>query len=292
MTRHTSRPPAGSIAPGTGTRYDARMTTFPRDEIAATVARFEAANQRAEARAEKQQAQLDRGDALTGPTAAMVDLAEAFVGMVSHADWAIFCKNGTDATSMAMVTARAHTRRKTLVLAKGAYHGGSPMFTPRDAGVTAEDRANLRYYTFNDLTSVEKTVADAGAEDVAGIIVSPYRHDAGFDQELVDAEFARGLRALCDRIGAALIMGSIVLMIQRERARELVERRVDWWTLSFFMMLFASVGTLQDTQVTQVIAEKLSGSGSSQMVTTQIIGWATGWLSAFLDNVLAVLKKG
>ena len=54
------------------------------------------------------------------------------------------------------------------------------------------------------------------------------------------------------------------------------------------MMLFASVGTLQDTRVTQVIADKMSGGGGSQFATIQIIGWATGWLSAFLDNVLAV----
>ena len=49
--------------------------------------------------------QMETGDTLTGPSPVMVDLAEAFVSMVSHADWAMFCKNGTDATSMAMVTA-------------------------------------------------------------------------------------------------------------------------------------------------------------------------------------------
>ena len=75
--------------------------------------------------------QMEIGDTLTGPTALMVELAEAFTGMVSHADWAMFCKNGTDATSMAMVTARAHTRRKTIVMAKGAYHGAAPWCTPR-----------------------------------------------------------------------------------------------------------------------------------------------------------------
>ncbi|HTW93225.1 MAG TPA: SLC13 family permease [Tepidisphaeraceae bacterium] len=89
-------------------------------------------------------------------------------------------------------------------------------------------------------------------------------------------------------VAAALIMGSVVLFLQREKAREMVERRVDWWTLSFFMMLFASVGTLQDTHVTQVVANRLSTVGGSQNVVIQVIGWATGWLSAFLDNVLAV----
>ncbi len=90
-------------------------------------------------------------------------------------------------------------------------------------------------------------------------------------------------------VGAALLMGAIVLLIQRERARELVERRVDWWTLSFFMMLFASVGTLEHTRVTAVIASKLASSThDNPALVINVVGWATGWLSAFLDNVLAV----
>jgi hypothetical protein len=103
-----------------------------------------------------------------------------------------------------------------------------------------------------------------------------------------DGSIVYALREGTMMVGAALIMGSVVLFLARTRARELVERRVDWWTLSFFMMLFASVGTLQDTGVTEVIAAKLSGIGGSQMTIIQVIGWATGWLSAFLDNVLAV----
>jgi Na+/H+ antiporter NhaD/arsenite permease-like protein len=90
-------------------------------------------------------------------------------------------------------------------------------------------------------------------------------------------------------IGAALAMGCVVLILRREKARELVERRVDWWTLSFFMMLFASVGTLEHTGVTRVIAQKLiHATGGNQFALISIVGWATGWLSAFLDNVLAV----
>ncbi len=91
-------------------------------------------------------------------------------------------------------------------------------------------------------------------------------------------------------VGASLLMGSIVLLIRGDKARELVERRVDWWTLSFFMMLFASVGTLKETHVTRAIADRLieaCGEGHPALLI-QIVGWATGWLSAFLDNVLAV----
>jgi len=91
-------------------------------------------------------------------------------------------------------------------------------------------------------------------------------------------------------VGSSLLMGAIVLLLRGKHARELLERRVDWWTLSFFMMLFASVGTLKETHVTGVIAGRLlelTGTGHPALLI-QIVGWATGWLSAFLDNVLAV----
>lgn len=102
-------------------------------------------------------------------------------------------------------------------------------------------------------------------------------------------KFELGLGEGTMMIGTALLMGGIVLLLRREKARELVERRVDWWTLSFFMMLFASVGTLEHTGVTGKIADKLIHStGGNQFLLINIVGWATGWLSAFLDNVLAV----
>jgi glutamate-1-semialdehyde aminotransferase len=78
----------------------------------------------------------------------------------------------------------------------------------RNAGTTPEDRAHLRYFSYNDLASAE-AAADAAGGDMAGIIVTPYRHDIGEDQELADPAFARGLRALCDRTGGALILDDV-----------------------------------------------------------------------------------
>ncbi len=153
-------------------------------------------------------AQAELADCQNGPGAVMVDLAELLVDTVQHADWAMFAKNGTDATTICCTVARAHTGRSRILVATGAYHGAAPWCTPRLAGVTAADRANLGYYTFNDLASVQAAVAAAGA-DLAGIVVSPFKHDAGFDQELVDPEFARGLRELCTQTGAALILDDV-----------------------------------------------------------------------------------
>jgi len=152
--------------------------------------------------------QAKQGDCQNGPGPVMVDLAELLVTTVRHADWAMFAKNGTDATTMCATIARAQTGRKTILVATGAYHGAAPWCTPRPAGTTPQDRANLGHYTFNDLASVRQAAAEAG-DDLAGIMVSPFKHDAGYDQELVDPAFARGLRELCDRAGAALILDDV-----------------------------------------------------------------------------------
>jgi len=153
-------------------------------------------------------AQAELADCQNGPGPVMVELAELLVSTVQHADWAMFAKNGTDATTICCTIARAHTGRSRIIAATGAYHGAAPWCTPRLAGVTAEDRANLGYYTFNDLASVTAAAAEAG-QDLAAIVVSPFKHDAGFDQELVDPAFARGLRELCSQTGAALILDDV-----------------------------------------------------------------------------------
>ena len=148
------------------------------------------------------------GDCQNAPGPVMVDLAELLVQTIRHADWAIFAKNGTDATTMCCTIARAQTGRSKILVARGAYHGAAPWCTPRPAGVTPQDRANLGYYTFNDLASVQHAAAEA-ENDLAAVLVSPFKHDAGYDQELVDPAFARGLRALCDATGAALILDDV-----------------------------------------------------------------------------------
>ena len=148
------------------------------------------------------------GDCLNGPATIMVELAETLVQTVADADWAMFAKNGTDATTMCCTIARAATDRAMILVAKNAYHGAAPWCTPSPTGVTAADRANLLHYQYNDIASIRAAVGEH-ADDVAAIIVSPFRHDAGFDQELVDPTFARDVRAYCDEIGAALILDDV-----------------------------------------------------------------------------------
>jgi glutamate-1-semialdehyde 2,1-aminomutase len=153
-------------------------------------------------------AQARLADCQNGPSPRMVELAERLVALIPHADWAMFAKNGTDATTLALSIARAATGRPKVLVASGAYHGSAPWCTPRPAGTTPEDRAHLVPFVYNDLASAE-AAADLAGRDLAAVLVSPFRHDARHDQALVDPAFARGLRALCDRRGAALVLDDV-----------------------------------------------------------------------------------
>jgi glutamate-1-semialdehyde 2,1-aminomutase len=138
----------------------------------------------------------------------MVELAEKMIETVTHADWALFAKNGTDATSAALLIARAHTGRRRVLVASGAYHGSAPWCTPLTNGVLPEERAHRAEYKYNDVASLEMAAAAAG-DDLAAIFATPIKHDLNTDGELPLVEYARRCRGLCDSKGALLVVDDI-----------------------------------------------------------------------------------
>lgn len=148
------------------------------------------------------------GDCMNGPGPVLVDLAELLVRTVAHADWCQLSKNGGDATTACVTIARAGTGRRKLLVARGSYHGAAPWCSPSVAGVTAEDRAHLIPFDYNDLDSLHRAAGAAGA-DLAGLIVTAFRHDMGVALELPTPAFAQAARAVCDNGGGALILDDV-----------------------------------------------------------------------------------
>lgn len=151
--------------------------------------------------------QMVKTDTLTGVSEVMVELAERFTGIVTHADWAIFVKNGTDATTLGAMIARAHTKRDKIIIAEGAYHGAAA-WCAATPGTTAGERAGRISCIYNDIDSLERAVAEAG-DDLAAIFATPFKHDVFIDQVEPDAAYARRARELCDKTGALLVVDDV-----------------------------------------------------------------------------------
>ncbi|MEM2905921.1 MAG: SLC13 family permease [Candidatus Bathyarchaeia archaeon] len=87
-------------------------------------------------------------------------------------------------------------------------------------------------------------------------------------------------------LGIPLLGAAFTLVFEKDDARQLVESGVDWWTLLFFMFLFAITATLQDTGVTQLVAEGVVNlSAGNEMVLLSLLTWPVMLLSGTIDNV-------
>src|SRR3546814_11257546 len=98
------------------------------------------------------------------------------VRTIPHADWAMFQKNGSDATTSCVTMARAATGKRKVLVARGSYHGAVPWCSPSLAGVTAEDRAHVPHYDDNDVHSLAAAERDAG-DHPAAVQVPAVRND-------------------------------------------------------------------------------------------------------------------
>lgn len=102
-------------------------------------------------------------------------------------------------------------------------------------------------------------------------------------------EHLLGLKKNSMLLATSLGAASVVILMTRHKARDFFTARVDWWTLTFFMALFASVGTLKYVGVTERIAEGMLSVGQENPTALLIIFTsAISLLTGFMDNVLAV----
>lgn len=86
-----------------------------------------------------------------------------------------------------------------------------------------------------------------------------------------------------------LFSAGFVLIWKRQKAREFIEKDVEWWTLLFFMLLFAQAGTLKYTGATNVLAQYIvRAAGDSLAVLIGIVLWVSAIGSSILDNVVLV----
>ena len=153
-------------------------------------------------------AQAKLGNCTTSPNKVMVECAELLVDTVACADWAFFAKNGNDATSGAILTARAHTHKKKLIFFNGFYHGVAPMVQKIDyPGVTPQDVENNIYVDWDDIETLKKVIAED--DDIAALIAQPYDHGNFYDNKFPKDGFWQEVRKLCTDNGIVLIVDDV-----------------------------------------------------------------------------------
>jgi glutamate-1-semialdehyde 2,1-aminomutase len=119
-----------------------------------------------------------------------------------------------------MRLARAFTRRDKVMKFEGAYHGnhdyalvstfppspghGYPRGVADTAGQPAAVRDAMLVAPYNDLEAATR-IAEDNADGLAAVIVEPVQRIIPGDEG-----FLRGLRALCDRLGALLVFDEVV----------------------------------------------------------------------------------
>jgi len=86
-----------------------------------------------------------------------------------------------------------------------------------------------------------------------------------------------------------LISAGSVMIWKWRSARMYIEKDVEWWTLLFFLLLFAKAGTLKYTGATDVLARRLLevvNRNPSALIGTVL--WMSAIGSSILDNVVLV----
>ncbi|MDB4349703.1 SLC13 family permease [Omnitrophica bacterium] len=102
-------------------------------------------------------------------------------------------------------------------------------------------------------------------------------------------EILLGLKGNTVLLIIPLISSAFIMMWRRTRARIYIAEGVEWWTILFFIFLFAQSGILAQTGATRVVADKLMNIvGESRVALTSLVFLGSGIVSSFLDNVVVV----
>jgi len=160
-----------------------------------------------------------RGTSFGINTEREVEFAEKLCRMAPCMDMVRLVSSGTEATMTALRLARGFTGRRKIVKFDGCYHGhadyllvsaGSGLLTggiSSSAGVSPAAAAEVLVAPYNDLSTVQRIIADQGRE-VAAIIVEPVAGNMGL---VAPREgFLPGLRAVADACGALLIFDEVI----------------------------------------------------------------------------------
>jgi glutamate-1-semialdehyde 2,1-aminomutase len=175
-----------------------------------------------------------KGTTFGAPTPGEVLLAEAMTSRVEGLEQVRLVSSGTEAVMSAVRLGRGYTGRDKVVKFDGCYHGHSDallvaggsgvaqMGLPGSAGVTAGSVADTIVAPYNEVPTLD--------ESVAAVIVEPVA--ANMNLVAPSSTFLSDLRVECDRVGALLIFDEVItgFRLAMGGAQEFFGVTPDLWT--------------------------------------------------------------
>lgn len=159
----------------------------------------------------------------------------------------------------------------------------------------------VRFWYRRDLRELDKRIKEFGANDMLINLISvPPEKELKISLAIFGAtlffislhhrlELLWNLEPNTVLLSMPLFSSGCVMIWKWRRARDYIEKDVEWWTLIFFLLLFAQAGTLKYTGATDVLAKHLAGiAGNSLPVLIGMVLWISTIGSSILDNVVLV----
>ena len=143
-------------------------------------------------------------------------LAEELVAASRFAERVFFCNSGAEANEAAIKLARRHAaqagrgpERRVIITARGSFHGRTLATVTATAQPKYQEGyeplpGGFRHADFNDLAQLESAMASG---DVCAVLLEPVQGEGGV-MPAADG-YLQGVRALCDRHGALLMLDEI-----------------------------------------------------------------------------------
>ncbi|MDQ3544137.1 MAG: aminotransferase class III-fold pyridoxal phosphate-dependent enzyme [Actinomycetota bacterium] len=148
---------------------------------------------------------LDRGWSYGAMSEPETTFAEAVVGRFPSVDKVRFTNSGTEANTMALLTAQHATGRERVVVFAGAYHGGPLYFGAGGDGLRIP--FEFAVLPYNDIAAAESEFAVNGA-DISCVLVEPMLGAGGCIPG--QPEFLGALRQLSAAAGSVLIFDEVM----------------------------------------------------------------------------------
>ncbi len=143
-------------------------------------------------------------------------LADELVTASRFATRVFFCNSGAEANEAAIKLARRHAaaqgrppERRVIITFHGSFHGRTLATVTATAQPKYQEGyeplpQGFRYVDFNDLAQLEAAMANG---DVCAVMLEPVQGESGVIP--VADGYLQGVRALCDRHGALLVLDEI-----------------------------------------------------------------------------------